>query len=125
MDRMLSTLLVELDGVDSEGSCSMAVIGITHDASWIDPALLRPGRLDKSVHLYAPDTVEDTCEIAMQALQGVDSLDCNAVARRIAECCRGKTGATIKAVCDDIKFRLAMGQIVTDDCIVDILARRQ
>jgi SpoVK/Ycf46/Vps4 family AAA+-type ATPase len=54
MDRVLSTLLVELDGVD-EGSTShfggVAVIAISQNARWIDPALRRPGRLDRAVQL--------------------------------------------------------------------------
>jgi SpoVK/Ycf46/Vps4 family AAA+-type ATPase len=54
MDRVLSTLLVELDGVD-EGSTShfggVAVIAIAQNARWIDPALRRPGRLDRAVQL--------------------------------------------------------------------------
>jgi SpoVK/Ycf46/Vps4 family AAA+-type ATPase len=50
MDRVLSTLLVELDGVDDCDS-PIAVIGITLDASWIDSALKRPGRLEKVVYL--------------------------------------------------------------------------
>lgn len=51
MDRILSTLLIELDGIDGGGGGSaengIAVIGITRDASWIDPALKRPGRFDR------------------------------------------------------------------------------
>jgi SpoVK/Ycf46/Vps4 family AAA+-type ATPase len=50
MDLVLSTLLAELDGVDDCDS-PIAVIGITLDASWIDSALKRPGRLEKVVYL--------------------------------------------------------------------------
>ncbi|GKY95104.1 hypothetical protein MPSEU_000474400 [Mayamaea pseudoterrestris] len=54
LDRILSTLLVELDGVEQFGprfDGGIAVIGITHDSSLIDPALLRPGRLGKTIEL--------------------------------------------------------------------------
>jgi len=52
MDRVLSTVLVEMDGVADTGqSGGVAVIGITHDARWIDPALKRPGRLSPVVQL--------------------------------------------------------------------------
>jgi SpoVK/Ycf46/Vps4 family AAA+-type ATPase len=60
MDRILSTLLIELDGIDDGSKSSstskqrgggIAVIGITHDADWIDSALKRPGRFDRVVHL--------------------------------------------------------------------------
>lgn len=51
-DRVLSTLLLELDGVDNLGGPGgIGVIGITHDALWIDPALRRPGRLQKTLVL--------------------------------------------------------------------------
>lgn len=51
MDRVLSTLLVELDGVEDGPRGGIAVIGITQDARWIDPALKRPGRLDRAICL--------------------------------------------------------------------------
>ena len=54
MDRVLSTLLVELDGVTDMVPRQMdgiAVIGITHDESLIDPALKRPGRLSPVLRL--------------------------------------------------------------------------
>mmetsp|Transcript_13197 Transcript_13197/g.23942 ORF Transcript_13197/g.23942 Transcript_13197/m.23942 type:complete len:951 (-) Transcript_13197:32-2884(-) len=69
MDRILSTLLTEMDGIDEYGSdgvrsCSentekgrIAVIGITHDPSWIDPALLRAGRFEKCICLEHPDII--------------------------------------------------------------------
>ena len=55
LDRVLSTLLTELDGIDTvrrESAGHMAIIGITHNANWIDPALKRPGRLQKTIVLH-------------------------------------------------------------------------
>ena len=56
MDRILSTLLVELHGVETynglgERSKSVGVVGTTQNEKWIDPAMLRPGRLDRVVAL--------------------------------------------------------------------------
>lgn len=56
MDRVLSTLLVELDGDDSQRSPNsqhggIAVIGITPNDLWVDPAVKRPGRLEKVVRM--------------------------------------------------------------------------
>ena len=54
LDRVLSTVLTELDGINTslaQGTEGMAVIGITHNAALIDPALKRPGRLQRTVHL--------------------------------------------------------------------------
>lgn len=60
MDRILSTFLTEMDGIETGGSdgCAsgnVAVIGVTHNPDIIDPSLLRPGRLEKIITLSAPD----------------------------------------------------------------------
>ncbi len=61
MDRVLSTFLTEMDGIESGGgngahtSFNIGVIGITHNPKLIDPALLRPGRLQKTITLGVPD----------------------------------------------------------------------
>lgn len=49
MDRIVSQLLAELDGMSSAGAASSVfVIGATNRPDLLDPALLRPGR---SVHI--------------------------------------------------------------------------
>jgi SpoVK/Ycf46/Vps4 family AAA+-type ATPase len=49
-ERLLSTLLTELDGILP--SAGVMLLCATNRAEVLDPALLRPGRLD--VHLYVP-----------------------------------------------------------------------
>jgi peroxin-6 len=44
MDRIVSQLLAELDGVASGSSADIFVIGATNRPDLLDPALLRPGR---------------------------------------------------------------------------------
>jgi SpoVK/Ycf46/Vps4 family AAA+-type ATPase len=55
MDRVLSTLLVELDGIGSEQDRKMdgrlAIIATTIEESWVDAALKRPGRLGNAILL--------------------------------------------------------------------------
>jgi SpoVK/Ycf46/Vps4 family AAA+-type ATPase len=53
MDRVLSTLLIELDGIEDSwvASGGVAVIGTTQNSEWIDPSLKRPGRLDRVLSL--------------------------------------------------------------------------
>ena len=52
MDRVLSTVLTEMDGIGGGVKTKrVAVIGITTDVTWIDPALCRPGRLERCVQL--------------------------------------------------------------------------
>lgn len=55
MDRVLSTLLVEMDGASSGGGYGVTVIATTHDKALLDPAILRPGRLDCHIYMGYPD----------------------------------------------------------------------
>ena len=78
MDRVLSTFLTEMDGIESGGVAddgsspsNIGVIGITHNPQLIDPALLRPGRLEKTIQLGAPD-YEARKEIAARQLEEID-----------------------------------------------------
>ena len=51
--RVVNTLLTELDGVD--GRQGVFVLGATNRPDIIDPALLRPGRIDKLKYVPLPD----------------------------------------------------------------------
>jgi peroxin-6 len=58
MDRIVSQLLAELDGMsDGEGG-GVFVIGATNRPDLLDQALLRPGRFDKMLYLGISDTHE-------------------------------------------------------------------
>ncbi len=52
-EQTLNQLLVEMDGL--EGSEGVIVIAATNRADVLDPALLRPGRFDRRVHVPKPD----------------------------------------------------------------------
>lgn len=77
MDRLLSTLLIEIDGIASSSSTIMsspqgiAVIGITHDEQRIDPALRRPGRLQRCIILPSPG-LQERIEIISREIEGFD-----------------------------------------------------
>ena len=64
---------IESGGVADDGSSpsNIGVIGITHNPQLIDPALLRPGRLEKTIQLGAPD-YEARKEIAARQLEEID-----------------------------------------------------
>ncbi|PWA15107.1 hypothetical protein CCH79_00008874 [Gambusia affinis] len=62
-DRVVNQLLTELDGV--EGLQGVYVLAATSRPDLIDPALLRPGRLDKSLYCPPPDQANvDLQEVA-------------------------------------------------------------
>ncbi|MDH6247973.1 AAA family ATPase [Mycobacterium sp. OTB74] len=52
-DRVVATLLTELDGINPLRD--VVVVGATNRPDLIDPALLRPGRLEKLVFVEPPD----------------------------------------------------------------------
>ncbi|MGC3863206.1 AAA family ATPase [Micromonospora chersina] len=52
-DRLVAALLTELDGV--EALRNVVVVGATNRPELVDPALLRPGRLERLVYVPPPD----------------------------------------------------------------------
>ncbi|KAL5717642.1 Cell division control protein 48 E [Ranunculus cassubicifolius] len=52
-DRVLNQLLTEMDGMSAKKT--VFVIGATNRPDIIDPALLRPGRLDQLIYIPLPD----------------------------------------------------------------------
>jgi transitional endoplasmic reticulum ATPase len=52
-ERVVNTLLAEMDGI--EEMQSVVVIGATNRPTLIDPALMRPGRLDELIYVTVPD----------------------------------------------------------------------
>lgn len=59
-ERVVNQLLTEMDGV--EGRENVFVIGATNRPDMIDPAMLRPGRLDKLLYVPLPSQ-EQRCDI--------------------------------------------------------------
>ena len=79
-DRVVAALLTELDGVDPLRD--VVVLGATNRPDLIDPALLRPGRLERLVFVDPPDA-EARLEILRTAGKSVplsDDVDLDAVA---------------------------------------------
>jgi len=53
VDSIVNQLLTELDGISSRGD--VIVIAATNRPDMIDPALLRPGRIDRIIYVPPPD----------------------------------------------------------------------
>ncbi|MCC7078565.1 MAG: AAA family ATPase [Acidimicrobiia bacterium] len=83
-DRVVAQLLTELDGI--EPMRGVAVIGATNRPDLIDPALLRPGRLERHVFVEPPDAAARV-EILLAAARKMPmdpDVDLAAVARGAA-----------------------------------------
>ncbi|KAJ4485714.1 P-loop containing nucleoside triphosphate hydrolase protein [Lentinula aciculospora] len=66
--RVVNTLLTELDGLDARKS--VYVIAATNRPDIIDPAMVRPGRLDKLLYVDLP-TRDERVEIVRTLVRGV------------------------------------------------------
>ena len=80
-EQTLNQLLVEMDGFDaSEG---VIVIAATNRPDVLDPALLRPGRFDRQVHVPLPDIRgrEAILKVHMRKVPLADDIDAALIAR--------------------------------------------
>ncbi len=113
MDRIVSQLLAELDGMSSgeEGGGGVFVIGATNRPDLLDQALLRPGRFDKMLYLGVSNTHEKQRRI-LEALTRRFNLRPDVSLRRVAESLPFTyTGADLYAICSD-----AMLKAITRQC---------
>ncbi|DAA73930.1 TPA_exp: Uncharacterized protein A8136_3916 [Trichophyton benhamiae CBS 112371] len=95
-DRVVNQLLTQMDG--AEGLSGVYVLAATSRPDLIDPALLRPGRLDKSLLCDMPNHA-DRVDI-IQALSGKLKLSDDVMSRlyEIAGRTEGYSGADLQAV---------------------------
>ncbi|WWC92358.1 uncharacterized protein L201_007315 [Kwoniella dendrophila CBS 6074] len=93
--RVVNTLLTELDGLDSRKA--VYVIGATNRPDMIDPAMVRPGRLDKLLYVDLPTSKErfeilkthtKKTPIQKESWQGIEKI-------LLSEKCDGFSGADI------------------------------
>jgi transitional endoplasmic reticulum ATPase len=79
-DRVVAALLTELDGI--EPLRNVVVLGATNRPDLIDPALLRPGRLEKLVFVAPPDADarRDILRTAGKSVPLSDDVDLDALA---------------------------------------------
>jgi transitional endoplasmic reticulum ATPase len=93
-ERMVSQLLTELDGL--EALEDVVVIATSNRPDLIDSALLRPGRLDRHVHVPVPDEAARRAifEVHTRNKPLADDVDLDALARKT----EGYVGADVEAV---------------------------
>ncbi|HKL30747.1 MAG TPA: CDC48 family AAA ATPase [Natrialbaceae archaeon] len=106
-ERVVSQLLTELDGIEELED--VVVIGATNRPDIVDPALLRPGRLEKLVFVPAPD--EDARrEIFTVHTRGMPLAD-DVDLERLAGDTEGYAGSDIEAVCREASM-LALDEFI-------------
>ncbi|WVQ67038.1 uncharacterized protein L199_005231 [Kwoniella botswanensis] len=109
MDRIVSQLLAELDGMstasgssDQNGSSSQVfVLGATNRPDLLDSALLRPGRFDKMLYLQIPQSHKEQLDI-IKSLTRKFTLDPTLRLEDVVEGLEyNLTGADLYALCSD------------------------
>ncbi|KAI3862864.1 hypothetical protein MKW92_009078 [Papaver armeniacum] len=94
-DRVLNQLLTEMDGMTAKKT--VFIIGATNRPDIIDPALLRPGRLDQLIYIPLPDEASrlQIFKACLRKSPVARDVDISALARYT----QGFSGADITEIC--------------------------
>jgi len=99
VQRTFMQFLAELDGFKSLDN--VKVIGCTNRKDILDPAITRPGRLDRLIHVPAPDAegIKQILKIHSSKMK-LDKVKVDVVVKKM----EGMSGAEIKAVCTEAGY---------------------
>ena len=102
-ENTLNQLLVEMDGFSSDET--VIIMAATNRPDLLDPALTRPGRFDRQIHIAKPDLNEREAifKIHIRKL----SLGTDVDPRRLAEQTPGFAGAEIANTCNEAALHAA------------------
>ena len=80
-EQTLNQLLVEMDGFET--NAGVIIIAATNRPDVLDPALLRPGRFDRQVHVPLPDIIgrEKILKVHMKQIKASKKIDARVIAR--------------------------------------------
>ncbi|GAA6055837.1 hypothetical protein JCM3770_004784 [Rhodotorula araucariae] len=106
MDRIVSQLLAELDGMsEGKGGSDVFVIGATNRPDLLDPALLRPGRFDRMLYLGVSDNHAAQLNILHALTRKFKLAPETDLAALAAKCPFNYTGADFYALCSDAMLK--------------------
>ncbi|KAF7679675.1 26S proteasome regulatory subunit 7 [Astathelohania contejeani] len=97
VQRTMLELINQLDGFDPRGN--IKVLMATNRPDTLDPALLRPGRLDRKVEFSLPDLEGRTQILKIHAKSM--NVEKNIRFELIARMCDSATGAELRSVCTE------------------------
>ncbi|KAK7202459.1 P-loop containing nucleoside triphosphate hydrolase protein [Myxozyma melibiosi] len=96
-DRVLTSLLTEMDGVESMGN--VMVLAATNRPEIIDDALLRPGRIDRMMYVGPPDldARKKILEVRFRKMSIADDVSIEHLAEKTDGC----SGAELTSLCQE------------------------
>jgi len=94
-DRVLNQILTEMDGMNQKKN--VFIIGATNRPDQIDPALLRPGRLDQLIYIPLPD--ENSRVSILQACLKKSPVSPDVDLTFLAKMTHGFSGADLTEIC--------------------------
>ena len=100
-EQTLNQLLTEMDGFDNHKG--IVVLGATNRPETLDPALLRPGRFDRRVHVELPDLTGRKAILKLHAknVKLAGSIDFGAIAKATS----GASGADLANIVNEAALR--------------------
>ena len=100
-EQTLNQLLTEMDGFDARKG--VVILAATNRPDSLDPALLRPGRFDRRIHVELPDLKgrTDILKVHARGVKIADSVDFEAIARATS----GASGADLANIINEAALR--------------------
>ncbi|CAL8368316.1 unnamed protein product [Boreogadus saida] len=100
-ENTLNQLLVEMDGFNT--TTNVVVLAGTNRPDILDPALMRPGRFDRQIYIGHPDIKgrSSIFKVHLRPLKLDQTMDKDALARKMAALTPGFSGADIANVCNE------------------------
>ncbi|KAL9652748.1 hypothetical protein ABK040_010781 [Willaertia magna] len=117
-DRVINQILTEMDGMGKKKN--VFIIGATNRPDIIDPAVMRPGRLDQLIYIPLPD--EGSRMSILKASTRKSPLAPNLDLRLIAKATKGFSGADLTEICQRAA-KLAIRESIQKE--VDAKRRRE
>ncbi len=126
VQRTFMQFLAELDGFKPLGN--VKVIGCTNRKDILDPAITRPGRLDRMIHVPAPNLegIKQIFKIHTAKMKLI-KVDEDNISKKM----EGMSGAEIRAVCTEAGYfairqnRMTVSKVDFESAIEKVLASEQ
>ncbi|KAI8362938.1 P-loop containing nucleoside triphosphate hydrolase protein [Mortierella sp. GBAus27b] len=113
-DRVLSQLLNELDGI--EPLVNVTVVAATNRPDIMDPALMRPGRIDRILYVSPPDLASRREILRLQIQTKKMACDDDVDIDHLAQQTEGCSGAEVVALCQEAAMK-AMEESLEIACV--------